>query len=50
MLENASKADKAYRKGHAMELEGLPIAIKDNIATVDSPATAGSAVLLGVRP
>lgn len=42
MLENAAKADKAYRGGYARELEGVPLAMKDNIVSTDSPASAGS--------
>jgi Asp-tRNA(Asn)/Glu-tRNA(Gln) amidotransferase A subunit family amidase len=47
MLENAIKADKAYKNGTARVLEGIPIGIKDNINTKCSPTTGGSPSLLG---
>jgi|LauGreDrversion4_2_1035121.scaffolds.fasta_scaffold308621_2 Asp-tRNA(Asn)/Glu-tRNA(Gln) amidotransferase A subunit family amidase len=50
MLEDAFKADDMYKKGHNRPLEGLPIAVKDNIDILSekgAPVTAGTSALLG---
>jgi aspartyl-tRNA(Asn)/glutamyl-tRNA(Gln) amidotransferase subunit A len=50
-LALAEAADEARRRGEAPSpLAGLPIAIKDNIATSDLPTTAGSRLLEGYHP
>ena len=50
MLVQAFKADEAYQKGINRPLEGIPIALKDNIDTMDSPTTGGSPALKGHQP
>ena len=37
----ANEADRRYRSGRARPLEGLPIAVKDNLDLTGSPTTAG---------
>jgi len=45
MREAATIADKRYKEGINRPLEGIPICIKDNIDTTDSPTSAGSPTL-----
>ena len=47
MRKAADEADKRYKDGTNRPLEGIPICIKDNIDTTDSPTTAGSPALKG---
>mmetsp|Transcript_46100 Transcript_46100/g.33894 ORF Transcript_46100/g.33894 Transcript_46100/m.33894 type:complete len:107 (-) Transcript_46100:508-828(-) len=50
MLEDAIVADKNYKSGVARVLEGIPIAVKDNIDTIEAPTTGGSAAFLNHKP
>ena len=49
-LANAEAADKARAEGPVGELNGVPIAIKDVLCTIDMPSTAGSKILEGWIP
>jgi aspartyl-tRNA(Asn)/glutamyl-tRNA(Gln) amidotransferase subunit A len=50
-LEEARKLDECIHAGeHLDALAGVPVAIKDNIAVKDLPATCGSRVLEGYVP
>jgi aspartyl-tRNA(Asn)/glutamyl-tRNA(Gln) amidotransferase subunit A len=45
----AEDVDSATRRGEARPLAGMPIAIKDNICTLDLPTTCASRVLANYR-
>jgi aspartyl-tRNA(Asn)/glutamyl-tRNA(Gln) amidotransferase subunit A len=47
-FERATRLE--VRGRHDLPLAGVPVAIKDNICTLDQPTTAGSRILEGYRP
>ncbi|MBX3120417.1 MAG: Asp-tRNA(Asn)/Glu-tRNA(Gln) amidotransferase subunit GatA [Fimbriimonadaceae bacterium] len=49
-MAQAAKADEALAKGEGGPLTGVPIAIKDNMSTLDIPTTAASKILEGYIP
>ena len=50
-LATAAEVDRRRAAGENLpELAGLPIAVKDNLTTVDAPTTAGSKILEGWVP
>jgi aspartyl-tRNA(Asn)/glutamyl-tRNA(Gln) amidotransferase subunit A len=48
-LSAAEAVDQAMARGEASSLAGMPIAIKDNICTLDLPTTCGSRLLANYR-
>src|SRR5687767_12689104 len=48
-LSAAEAVDQAIARGEASPLAGMPIAIKDNICTLDLPTTCGSRLLANYR-
>jgi len=48
-IEQAKKSEQRYKDNQAGELEGIPIAIKDNICTIDLPTTCASKILAGYK-
>ena len=48
-LEQAHRADAEAAQGLALPLRGVPIAIKDNICTIDLPTTCASRMLAGYQ-
>ncbi len=49
-LEMAAAADARLRRGEALPLDGIPVAVKDVYCTKDIPTTAASRILDGFRP
>ena len=45
----ASRVAAQLAEGRAAPLSGVPVVVKDNIATLDSPTTCGSRILEGYR-
>lgn len=43
----AEEADQRIARGETTLLTGIPVALKDNLCTVDAPTTAGSRILTG---
>ncbi len=43
----AEEADQRIARGEGTLLTGIPVALKDNLCTVDAPTTAGSRILTG---
>ena len=50
ILAEAREAERRYREGRARPLEGLLVAVKDNIVTRCLPTTAASRFLEGFKP
>ena len=50
LLARAQQADKNYEQGTARALEGLPLALKDNIAVKEMPCTGATPSLWGRHP
>ena len=48
-MSAAEDVDSALKRGDALTLAGMPIAIKDNICTLDLPTTCASRVLANYR-
>ena len=47
-LATAAEVDRKRAAGEALPaLAGLPVAVKDNLTTIDEPTTAGSKILEG---
>lgn len=44
-LEQAKQSEQRYISGEFRELDGIPVAIKDNICTIDQPTTCASRIL-----
>jgi Asp-tRNA(Asn)/Glu-tRNA(Gln) amidotransferase A subunit family amidase len=49
-LEAARLADRRRAAGENLPLLGIPLAVKDNMETVDAPTEVGSRVMTGYRP
>ena len=50
-LAQAARVDEMHAKGHdAGPLAGVPVGIKDVLAMIGAPATAGSKILAGYQP
>jgi aspartyl-tRNA(Asn)/glutamyl-tRNA(Gln) amidotransferase subunit A len=50
-LAQARKVDEKLAKGEKVGLlAGLPVAVKDNLCTIDAPTTCGSKILENYRP
>lgn len=50
LLKQAAEADKRIEAGEDLPLLGVPIALKDNIDSIDFPSSAGTTSLLGAKP
>ena len=50
LLRQAAEADKRIAAGEDLPLLGVPIALKDNIDSVDYPSSAGTSSLMGLIP
>lgn len=48
--QRAAEADERFAAGLPRPLEGMTLAVKDNISVVGQPMTCGSAILEGFRP
>ncbi|MGB9642218.1 MAG: Asp-tRNA(Asn)/Glu-tRNA(Gln) amidotransferase subunit GatA [Candidatus Ratteibacteria bacterium] len=46
-IEQAKQSEQRYIRGEFRGLEGIPVAIKDNICTIDQPTTCASKILQG---
>lgn len=46
---SAFAAETRIAEGQGLPLTGIPIALKDNLCTIDAPTTAGSKILEGYR-
>jgi aspartyl-tRNA(Asn)/glutamyl-tRNA(Gln) amidotransferase subunit A len=49
-LIQAEAAQRRIMAGESAPLLGVPVALKDNLCTIDAPTTAGSRILEGFRP
>lgn len=49
-VQQAAQADAARAHGDTRPLLGIPVLLKDNVATKDMPTTAGSVTLKGAQP
>jgi indoleacetamide hydrolase len=50
LLRQAAEADQRIAAGENLPLLGVPIALKDNIDSVDYPSSAGTSSLMGLIP
>lgn len=50
LLKQAAEADKRISAGEDLPLLGVPIALKDNIDSMDYPSSAGTSSLMGSVP
>jgi Asp-tRNA(Asn)/Glu-tRNA(Gln) amidotransferase A subunit family amidase len=50
LLKQADDADRARARGDRRPLLGLPVTVKDSLATTDLPTTGGSLARVGHRP
>ncbi|MCL5408931.1 MAG: Asp-tRNA(Asn)/Glu-tRNA(Gln) amidotransferase subunit GatA [Candidatus Omnitrophica bacterium] len=50
VVAEAKSAEKRYIEGNYRKLEGIPIAVKDNICTIEQPTTCASKILQNYIP